>query len=119
MKRRVALFSFLLLAIGFGVFIAMGSGGQQIAPVNRRLMLQLQSVTSSKNTDWLDAAVKQIDEQRSKGVLSEAEYAAFIPIIKKARSGDWRGAQRDSFALSERQKPTADDLERNRRREVR
>ena len=94
------------------LFLAVGCGVPQIAPANRRLMLQLQSVTSSKKKEWLDEAVKQIEEQRSKGELSDEEYAAFQPIIEKARKGDWQGAQRNAFALSEGQKPTEEDLEK-------
>ena len=104
MFRRTMILGFLLLVIGCGV--------QQIDPANRRFMLQLQSVTSSKKTEWLDEAVKQIEEQRSKGELSDEEYAAFQPIIEKARKGDWAGAQRDAFALTEGQQPTAEDLEK-------
>ena len=94
------------------LFLAVGCGVQQIAPANRRFMLQLQSVTSSKKTEWLDEAAKQIEEQRSKGELSDEEYAAFLPIIEKARQGDWPGAQRDAFALTAGQQPTAEDLEK-------
>lgn len=108
---------FLVLIIV--LFVAAGCGVQQIAPGNRKLMLQLQSVTSSKKKEWLDESAKQVEDQRAKGKLSNSEYAAFKPIIEKARSGDWAGAQRDAFTLSEGQTPTADDLERNRKREVR
>lgn len=110
MLRRAVLAGLLLLAVGCGV--------QQIAPANRGLMLQLQSVTSSKKTEWLNEAVRQIEEQRSTGALSDAEFAAFEPIIKKARAGDWESAQLAAFALSDGQKPTAEDLERLEKREI-
>lgn len=104
MLRRVLILGLLFLAIGCGV--------QQIEPANRRFVQQLLSVTSSKKKDWLDEAVKQIDQQRSEGKLSNDEYAALAPIIEKARQGDWPGAQRDAFALSDGQKPTKEDLEK-------
>src|SRR5438876_6669798 len=103
MLRRTILTGLVLLAAGC-------CGAQQIAPANRRLMEDLQTAVSSKKTDWLDATVKLIEEKRSKGEMSDGEHAAFQPIIDKARKGDWAGARRDAFALSEGQKPTAEDL---------
>jgi hypothetical protein len=100
------------------VFLAVGCGVQQITPANRQFVLKLQSSVSSKKADWLEAATKQIDEQKSKGAMSDAEYAAFKPIIEKARAGDWSGAQHDVFALNEGQKPTEDDLAKVRNRKV-
>ena len=102
------------LLIGL-VFIALGCGRvQQIAPANRRVMQGLQTAVSSKKSDWLEATVKLIDEQRSKGEMSDAEYAALTPIIDKARRGDWTGAQKDAFTLSEGQQPTPEDLARSK-----
>lgn len=104
MFRRVLISGLLFLTIGCGV--------QQIEPANRRFVQQLLSVTSSKKTEWLDETVKQIEDQRVQGELSDEEYAALAPIIEKARKGDWQGAQHDAFALSEGQKPTEEDLEK-------
>ena len=94
------------------VFLAAGCGVQQIAPANRRVMQGLQTAVSSRKVEWLDATVKLIDEQRSQGKLSDAEYAALEPIISKARAGNWDAAQRDVFALVEGQKATAEDLQK-------
>ena len=94
------------------VFFAAGCGVQQIAPENRNLMHGLQTAVSSKKVEWLDATVVQIEDHLSRGEMSEEERAAFDQIIGKARAGDWTSAQRDAFALSEGQKPTAEDLER-------
>ena len=62
--------------------------------------------------DWLEATVKLMEEQELNGELSEEEEAAFQTIIEKARKGDWIGAQKYAFALSEGQRPTEEDLER-------
>lgn len=104
MLRATLLISIALLCAGCGV--------QQVSPENRTLVLQLQSSVSSKKPDWLDATVKLIEARKAEGKLSDAEYAALRPIIEKARAGDWTTAQREAFALSEGQKPTAEDLER-------
>lgn len=100
-----------ILVIGL-VLAAAGCGTQQIAPANRRALQALQTAVSSKKTDWLEDVVKLIDSQLEKGEMSDEEYAVFEPIIAKARAGDWAAAQRDAFALSEGQKPTAEDLEK-------
>ncbi|MBS0205563.1 MAG: hypothetical protein JSS49_21885 [Planctomycetes bacterium] len=110
MNRRTAILSLLILTAGCGV--------QQIQSTNRHLMFKLRSALSSKKPDWLDEVIRQIDEHQFKGDLSAAEYAAFQPIIKQARAGNWTAAQRAAFALCDGQKPTADDRERLRKREV-
>lgn len=93
------------------LFPVVGCGRvQQIAPANRRVMQGLQTAVSSKKAEWLEATVNLIDEQRSKGEMSDAEYAALSAIVEKARKGDWAGAQNDAFTLSEGQQPTEEDL---------
>ncbi|MGE5194271.1 MAG: hypothetical protein ACM3U2_17405 [Deltaproteobacteria bacterium] len=102
----------LLVALAF---LVSGCGRvPQVDPANRKLMLGLQSAVSSRKLEWLEATAKLVDEKLSNGELSDEEYAAFEPIIEKARAGDWDGAQKDAFALSEGQKPTAEDLEKIR-----
>jgi hypothetical protein len=104
--RRILLLVLLALAVS-------GCGRvQQIEPSNRRLMLGLQTAVSSKKVEWLNETVKLIEENYSAGDLSDEEYDAFQVIVEKARSGDWDGAQKDAFALTEGQKPTAEDLQK-------
>ncbi len=106
--QRITLLLLLLLALS-------GCGRvTQIEPANRRVMLGLQTAVSSRKIEWLDATEKLIDERLASGELSDEEYAAFEPIIEKARAGDWDGAQKAAFALSEGQTPTPEDLEKTR-----
>jgi len=94
-------------------FLMTGCGrAPQIAPVNRRAMLGLQTAVSSGKADWLDASVQLIEETYSAGQMEDHEYEVFQKIVEKARTGDWSGAQRDAFALVEAQRPTPDDLEK-------
>jgi hypothetical protein len=94
-------------------FLMTGCGRTpQIAPVNRRAMLGLQTAVSSQKADWLDATVKLIEETYLEGQMEDEEYDVFQKIVERARTGDWSGAQRDAFALVEAQRPTADDLEK-------
>ena len=84
----------------------------QFAPANRRVIHGLQTAVSSKKVEWLNETVRLIEEKYSAGEMSDEEHDALQRIVDKARSGDWDGAQKDAFALSEGQKPTAEDLEK-------
>ena len=93
-----------------------GYGTTQLASSNRRLLEALQTAVSAKNTEWLDGVAKQVEEQRAKGTMSDAEHNAFDAIIQTAKAGHWETAQSRTFALSEAQRPTAEDLARVRER---
>ncbi len=105
MRRTLLLFFLVLLFGGCGRVT-------QIDPDNRRVMQALQTAVSSRNMEWLEATVKLIDEKRAADEMSDDEYTAFEPIIARARAGDWDGAQKGAFALSEGQMPTPEDIEK-------
>ena len=86
------------------------SRAPQLSTPNRKILEALQTAVSSKNTEWLDATVKLVEEKRQQKEMSDAEFASIDRIIQKARSGDWKSAQVDSFALSGGQRATSDDL---------
>lgn len=93
------------------VFMLKGCGSApQMSAPNRKILEALQTAVSSKQRDWLDAVATQIEEKRKQNEISSSEFTVIDAIIKKAKSGDWKGAQKDSFALSEGQRPTAADL---------
>ncbi|MBI3862142.1 MAG: hypothetical protein HY290_09635 [Planctomycetia bacterium] len=102
--RYLSLMILLMLAAGCGRVT-------QIDAPNRRIMQGLQTAVSSKKLEWLEASVKLMEEQRTKGEMSDKEYAAFKSIVDKARLGKWDAAQKEAFALTEGQKPTDEDLE--------
>jgi Sec-independent protein translocase protein TatA len=103
MRRQAFIIVLAVLITGCG-------RAPQIAPVNRRAMQGLQTAVSSRKVEWLEAAVRLIEEQRSEGEMEDDEYEVFQKIVEKARSGDWSGAQHDAFALVEGQRPTPEDL---------
>src|SRR5262245_1217893 len=105
MRRRVSCCGLLLLVLGCG-------RPPQMAPENRRIMQGLQTAVSSRKVEWLEEVVKLMEAKHSAGDMSEDEYKALQKIVEKARAGDWAGAQRDAFALTEAQRPTAVDLEK-------
>ncbi len=97
----------LLSTIGFSI----GCGrAPQISAPNRKLLEALQTAVSSKNPQWLEAVTTKIGEKRTQKELSDAEFRAIDAIVKKAQSGEWKQAQKDSFQLSEGQRPTSADL---------
>jgi hypothetical protein len=97
------------------VFLA-GCGATQLASNHRHLLEALQTAVSAKNDRWLEAVSKQVEAERSKGAMSDAEFKAFDAIIRAAKAGNWDTARDRTFALSECQRPTADDLARWRER---
>ena len=96
--------------------LVAGCSATQFSAGNRHLLEALQTAVSAKNDQWLDAVAKQIEDQRGKGTMSSAEYSAFAAIIQNAKAGKWDAAQSRVFALSEAQRPTADDLARIQKR---
>ena len=98
------------------VFVLAGCGATQLASTNRHLLEALQTAVSAKNDQWLDGVARQVQEQHAKGAMSDAEQKAFDAIIQSAKAGHWDAAQGRVFALSEGQRPTAEDLARVRER---
>ena len=108
---RVPLPTLLVLFVVFA-----GCGSTQVAPANRQTLAALQTAVSAKNTEWLGAVAQQLDGKRTKGEISGDEFRAFNTIIQQAKAGQWDAALKRVFALSEAQRPTAEDLARLRER---
>lgn len=96
------------------VLVLAGCGSTQFSASNRHILAALQTAISAKNTEWLDGVVKQVADQRTKGAMSDAEFKAIDPIIQTAKAGQWDAAQKRVFALTDAQRPTADDVARLR-----
>jgi hypothetical protein len=91
-------------------FVGCGSP-TQISPSNRKLLQALQSAASAKQKEWLNDVETKVNEKHKKQEMSDAEFNAFQPIIKKAKAGDWKRANLDALALCNGQHPTQMDLE--------
>jgi len=112
-KRLTFLAQVVLLCL-----VLSGCGRTQVAAPNRRLLAALQTAVSAKNTEWLEATSKQMTEKKASGEVSASEFNVMNAIVKKAHSGDWKGAQKDVFALSEGQRPTSEDIAKVRERKT-
>jgi hypothetical protein len=108
--RRLALLLMMLMVL------LAGCGTTQLSPPGRRLLEAVQTAVSARNSQWLEAAAQQVDTQHDTGPVPQADYQALQAIIAAARAGDWEGAQKRTFALSEGQRPSAEDLARARQR---
>ena len=103
--------SFQLVCLLAFIGLMSGCGRQpQMAAPNRKILEALQTAVSSKQTEWLDAVVRQVEEKRDKKEMSDQEFRAIDAIIKKAKSGDWKAARTASFALSDGQRPTSAEV---------
>lgn len=97
---------------------AGGCGRTQVEPQHRRLVLGLATATSARNDGWLAETAAEIEQARKAGTLSQSSHRALAEIVEAARAGDWDSARDRAYALRDAQRPTEEDLERLRRREM-
>lgn len=96
---------------GFGLALIAGCNrAPQLETANRVLLGALQTAVSAKNSQWLDATIALIEQRYEEGDMSDAERSAFDKVVDLAKSGDWKQAQKASFAFSEGQRATSEDL---------
>jgi hypothetical protein len=107
-----------VLACALIAAVMAGCGGPpQVAPANRRLIDGLRTATSSAQPEWVEESAKQLEEAKSKGTVSDQEYAEFEAIIGMARAGKWKEAEAEAIRLGKAQKPTAEEIERLKSRQ--
>ena len=68
---------------------------------NRRELEALLTAISMKNKKELDKDIRRIDNRHASGELSDDGYKDLREIIKKARAGDWAGAEKQAYELRE------------------
>jgi hypothetical protein len=88
MRHRIfCIFLFLTVA---------GCGGPPPPEVyNEHLIAAIQSAIAKKDPYWLDQYANRVKACWKTGQLTGAQHQGLEAIIKKARSGDWSGANRD------------------------
>src|SRR5262249_51838409 len=106
----------LIVLAALGPIAVVGCGATQLKPNNRHLLEALQTAVTSKNAEWLTAVEKHVQEAHDKATLSDAEFKTLGTVIDSAKTGDWKTAERRVFALSEGQRPTAEEQARVRER---
>jgi len=68
---------------------------------NRRELEALLTAISLKNAKELEKDIKRIDDRHTSGELSDDGYRDLQEIVKKAKAGDWGGAEKQAYALRE------------------
>jgi hypothetical protein len=106
------------LPLALSLLPLAGCGTTQLSPPGRRLLEVLQTAVSARNSQWLEAGAQQVEDQHAKDKLPDADFQALQAIIAAARNGDWETAQSHALALSEAQRPSAEDLARARQRQT-
>ena len=68
---------------------------------NRRELEALLTAITLRNQKELDKDIQRIEERHASGELSDASNKDLQEIIKKARAGDWGGAEKQAYELRE------------------
>jgi hypothetical protein len=68
---------------------------------NRRELEALLTAIALKNVQELDKDIKRIDVRHTAGDLTDKSYDDLQTIAKKAKAGDWAGAEKQAYALRE------------------
>jgi hypothetical protein len=68
---------------------------------NRRELEALLTAVSLKDTKALDKDAGRIDARHASGELSDVPYRTLQAIIRKAREGDWAGAEKQAYQFRE------------------
>src|SRR5271168_2168686 len=68
---------------------------------NRRELEALLTAISLKNAKELERDIKRIDDRHASGELSDDGYKDLREIVKKAKAGDWSGAEKQAYELRE------------------
>jgi hypothetical protein len=86
----------------FAALVLAGCGEPSVRELkNRRELEALLTAISLKNKKELDKDIRRIDERHAAGELSDARYIDLSEIIKKARGGDWAGAEKKAYEMRE------------------
>jgi hypothetical protein len=93
--RKPALIAALFLA-----FTGCGEPSERELK-NRRELEALLTAVALRSQKELDKDIKRIDDRHTSGELSDSGFDDLQEIIKKARSGDWAGAEKRAYELRE------------------
>jgi hypothetical protein len=108
----------VVLPMALSLLSLAGCGTTQLSPPGRRLLEALQTAVSARNSQWLEAGATQVEAQHAKGELPDVDFRALQAIIAPAQKADWETAQSRALALSEAQRPSAEDLARAHQRQT-
>jgi hypothetical protein len=82
--------------------VLVGCGEPSVRELkNRRELEALLTAITLKNKKELDKDIQRIEKRHTSGELSDAGYKDLQEIIKKAKDGDWSGAEKQAYELRE------------------
>jgi Sec-independent protein translocase protein TatA len=94
------------LCVAAALFVIIGCSSEPvIAKGNVKLIGKLKTAIGAKQTDWLEATAKQIDDAHQQGKVSDGEYAALEPIVADGRQKHWDDANSGLDRLIKAQSP--------------
>jgi hypothetical protein len=104
--RSLALFAGLASALAAATAVYW-PGCRTFPPLSsdegHRILLRLNTATSSRDPEALDRAEKSSDAAFARQAITEAEHVAFAGIIATARTGDWQAAHASVWKFLEDQ----------------
>ena len=68
---------------------------------NRRELEALLTAITLRNKKELNKDIQRIEERHASGELSDESHKDLQEIIKKAKGGDWGGAEKQAYELRE------------------
>ena len=84
----------------FVLVMVVGCGGPPPPSVyNDHLFDAIQGAITNKDPYWLDQYSNRARACRDTGQLTEEQYRGLEAVFKKARAGDWLGAEHDVEAV--------------------
>lgn len=114
LQRRARALQFVLLCCGVVVVSSAGCGYPTTQPMNMEVISSLRTALSARNEQWLAANEEIVEKRHAAGEMRDDEYNAFIKIIRRARDGDWVGAERASLEFQRAQRPTDEQIQKIR-----
>jgi hypothetical protein len=84
--------------------LASGCDGRPIPILrdNRRVLDAILTAITLKNARLLEEDAELAKTRLAAGQLTADEYAGMEAVIRKARAGDWAGAEREGYAFREK-----------------
>jgi hypothetical protein len=85
------------------LLFSAGCGGPSARELkNRQEFEALLTAVTLKDQAQLEKDARRLSDRLASGELSDSAYSDLRPIIEKARSGDWSGAEKQAYEFREK-----------------
>ncbi|HEV3257759.1 MAG TPA: hypothetical protein VG013_12815 [Gemmataceae bacterium] len=88
---------FRVLLLGLALLASGCRGPTQEERDNRRGLDAILTAITMKNARLLEESAKRAKARHDAGQLTDEQYQGMEAFIKKARTGDWSGAEKDAY----------------------